>query len=74
MQTCGNLSLSLRFGSDFLVSTSVSANLCVLCRVFVIHLLNFFKPASCSNFSKFSDSLVKIYFCFSLLETVLREC
>jgi len=32
-----------------------------------------FKPAWCSNFNKLSNSLV-IYFYFSLLETVLREC
>ena len=52
----------------------VSAKLYLLPRVFVIHLLSFFKPAWCSNFSKLSDSLVNIYFYFSLLETVLREC
>jgi len=34
----------------------------------------FLKPAWCSHFSKLSDSLVNIWFYFSLLETVLREC
>jgi len=74
MQTCGNTSLSLRFSSDFLVSTIVSAKLYLLCRIFVIHLLNLFYPAWCSNFCQLSDSLVNIYFYFSLLEAVLREC
>jgi len=32
-----------------------------------------FKPAWCSNSSKLTDSLVNIYFYFSLLETVLGE-
>jgi len=43
-------------------------------RVFVIHLLSFFKPGRCSTFNKLSDSLVNIWFYFLLLETVLREC
>jgi len=74
MQTCGNTSLSLRFSSDVLVSTTVSAKLYLLCRVFVIHLLNFFKPAWCSNFCELSDRLVNVYFYFSLIEAVLQEC
>jgi len=73
MQTCGNTSLSLRFNSDFLVSTAVSAKLYLLCRVFVIHLLNFVVPAWFSNFCELSDSFVNIYLYFSLLEAVLRE-
>jgi len=73
MQICGNTSLSLRFSSGFLVSTTVSAKLYLLCRVFSIHLLNCFKPAWCPNFCELSDSLVNIYFYFSLLEAVLRE-
>jgi len=36
--------------------------------------VQFFKPAWCSNFCELSDSLVNIYFYFSLLEAVLREC
>jgi len=48
---------------------ALSAKLYLLWRIFVIHLLNFLKPAWCSNFGKLSDSLV-----FSLLETALREC
>ena len=74
MQTCGNTSSSLRFSSDFLVSTTVNTKLDLLCRVFVIHLLSFSNPARCSNFCELLDILVKIYFYFSLLEAVLREC
>jgi len=33
-----------------------------------------FTPAWCSDFSKLSDSRVKIQIHFSVFETVLREC
>jgi len=59
--------------SSFLVST-ISAEISLLWRVFVIHLLSFLKLAWCSDFSKWYDNLVNIYFCFSLLEIIVREC
>ena len=48
MQTCRNTSLSLTFSFHFLVSTTVSAKLHLLCRGFVIFVQ--FKPARCSTF------------------------
>jgi len=69
MQTCGNTSLSLRFSSGFLVSTK--GKVIFAAASFRNSSAQFLKPAWCSNFSKLSDSVVNIYFYFSLLETVL---
>ena len=72
MQTCGYPSLSLRFISDFLVSTKCKAVLAVAS--FCNSSAKLFKPAWCSNFGKLSESLVNIQFYVSMLETVFREC
>jgi len=72
MQICGDTSLSLRFPSDFLVSTECKALFAVasrhhksdaaesdrnlLCWIICSAL-----PAWCSNFSKLPDSIVDIY-------------
>ena len=61
MQTCGNTSLSLRFSSDFLVSTK--GKVIFAAAVFVIDLLSSLKPAWCSNFSKLS--VLSKYICTS---------
>ena len=72
MQTCGNTSLSLRFSSDFFVSTKCKAIFAVTS--FRDSSAQFFKPTWYSNFSKLCDRLVNICFYFSLVETILREC
>ena len=56
MQTCGNMSLSLWFISDFLVSTK--CKVIFAAASFRNSYGRFFKPAWCSNFSKLSDGLV----------------
>ena len=69
MPTSGNTTLSLRFCSDFLVNTKCNAIFAVAS--FRNSSAQFFKPVWCSSLSKLADSLVKIYFYFSLLETIL---
>jgi len=64
MQTCENTSLSLRFSSDFLVSTKCKAIFAVA--NFRNSSSQFFKPMWFSNFRKLSDSLVNIYFYLSI--------
>jgi len=44
------------------------------CGEFSLFIYSVFTPAWCSNFSKLSDSRIKMQIHFSLFETVLREC
>jgi len=72
MQTCEYPSLSLRFSSDFSVSTQCKAVFAVAS--FRNSSAKLFNPAWCSNFGKLCDSLVNIQFYVSMIETVFREC
>jgi len=68
----GSTPLSLTYTFEFLVSTKCKAIFAVAS--FLNASFQFFKSAWCSNLSESFDSLVNIYFYFSLFEAVLREC